>query len=323
MHTHILEVNNLSKLFPLKGGILGRTVAHVQAIRGVTLSIRPGETLGLVGESGCGKSTLGRTIIRLEDPTKGNIHFQGKDILSLNKKQMKGLRSNLQMIFQDPFSSLNPKMNVFQLLSEPIKLHERKKSPDQLKTDVLKIMADVGLPAEYMYRFPHEFSGGQRQRISIGRALAPHPQLIICDEPVSALDVSIQAQVINLLMDLQQKYNLAYLFISHDLTVVRHMSHRIAVMYLGKIVEMGENDDLYHNPKHPYTESLLASIPVAKVDRKQRTLLTGDVPSPINPPSGCAFHTRCPEVMPECKKIEPQLFTIKPGHIAACLKWQP
>ncbi len=318
MSNTILEVRNLVKNYPVRGGFWNRAINTVKAVSNVELQLTEGQTLGLVGESGCGKSTLGKVIIRLEEPTNGSIIFDNYDLTNLSKKELRNCRKDFQMIFQDPFGSLNPKLTVFQLLAEPLQLHE-KLDKEEIINKVHEIMNDVGLSTDQSDRYPHEFSGGQRQRISIGRALATNPKLIICDEPVSALDVSIQAQIINLLMDLQQKYRLTYLFISHDLTIVRHISHHIAVMYLGKIVEYGSNEEIYNNPSHPYTQALLSAVPtVHKGDRKDRILLEGDVPSPIDPPIGCAFHPRCRLAEDICKQEIPSLRTIANTHLVAC-----
>ncbi len=316
--SNILELSNVYKDYPIKGGILGRTIATVKAVRGVSLKLKRGETLGLVGESGCGKSTLGRSIIRLENPTSGKVFFDEVNILSLSKKELRRSRNNFQMIFQDPFSSLNPKMTINRLIGEPIRLHSPNLSKEETLVKIKEIMKDVGLPEEALNRYPHEFSGGQRQRISIGRALAASPKLIVCDEPVSALDVSIQAQILNLLMDLQQKYQLSYVFISHDLTVVKHVSHKIAVMYLGQIVEYADNDALFKNACHPYTIALLSAIPTATIGKKSQKPLTGDVPSPLKPPSGCSFHPRCPYKKEICTKEEPTLTPVGEEHAFAC-----
>jgi oligopeptide transport system ATP-binding protein len=325
MATPLLELKNLSKDFPIKGGLLSRQIATVQAVSDVSLTIKKGETLGLVGESGCGKSTLGRCIIRLIEPSNGQIFFDGKDITNLKGKELRNLRRNMQIIFQDPYASLNPRMTIGTIISEPLLIHKIGESKKDRSDRVYELLELVGLRREAADRYPHEFSGGQRQRIGIARALAVNPSLIVCDEPVSALDVSIQAQVINLLMDLQQRLGLTYLFIAHDLKVVEHISTRVAVMYLGKIVETATADDLYQNPQHPYTQALLSAIPVPKVGVKKgkRIILQGDVPSPVNPPSGCYFHPRCPIVEAECRVKMPLLKTTSTDHEARCLKVPP
>lgn len=314
----LLVVNNLVKKFPIHGGILGREVAAVQAIQGVSFSIKRGETLGLVGESGCGKSTLGRCILRLIEPTSGEVHFNGQNVLGFGADELRRIRRKMQIIFQDPFASLNPRMTVGNIIAEPIKIHGLAKGADVQKR-VSKLLDLCGLRAEAVNRYPHEFSGGQRQRICIARALAVEPEFIVCDEPVSALDVSIQAQIINLLQDLQRELKLTYLFIAHDLKVVEHISTRVAVMYLGKIVEIAKSEDLYRDPKHPYTRALFSAIPMPEPNSKrQRILLQGDVPSPINVPSGCPFHPRCPMMRENCKTDVPRLEEKVAGHFAAC-----
>ena len=314
----LVVVNNLVKRFPIKGGILGREVAAVQAIQGVSLTIKRGETLGLVGESGCGKSTLGRCILRLIEPTSGEVYFDGKSVLNLDAGELRRIRRKMQIIFQDPFASLNPRMTVGSILSEPIKIHGLAKGPDVLKR-VMKLLDLCGLRAEAVNRYPHEFSGGQRQRICIARALAVEPEFIVCDEPVSALDVSIQAQIINLLQDLQRELKLTYLFIAHDLKVVEHISNRVAVMYLGKVAEIADGEAIYKTPMHPYTRALFSAIPMPDPKgKRQRILLQGDVPSPINVPSGCSFHPRCPIVKDDCKQNVPGLEEKGQGHAAAC-----
>jgi len=314
----LLDVTDLRKHFPVRRGLLRRQAGSVFAVDGVSFSIAPGETLGLVGESGCGKSTVARTVMRLVEPTSGSIRLGGADITHLDKAAMRPFRRQMQIIFQDPFSSLNPRMSAGDIVREPIAFHgiaQGRAADDR----VAELFEQVGLRAAQMRLYPHQFSGGQRQRISIARALALDPQLIVGDEPVSALDVSIQAQVINLLMDLQRQKGLSYLFIAHDLAVVEHISHRVAVMYLGKIVEMADKVSLYRAPRHPYTEALLAAVPVPnpRIKRK-RQLLDGDVPSPMNPPPGCAFHTRCPYAEARCRVEAPLLRDVAPGHIAAC-----
>jgi oligopeptide transport system ATP-binding protein len=318
----LLRVENLVKSFPIQGGFLGREVASVKAVQGVSFEIKKGETLGLVGESGCGKSTLGRCLIRLIDPTSGKIFFKDKDITNVTGSELRSLRRELQIIFQDPFSSLNPRMTIGAVIEEPLIIHNLFSSPKDRLDRVYQLLETVGLRKEHFNRYPHEFSGGQRQRIGIARALAVEPELIVCDEPVSALDVSIQAQVINLMKDLQHKLGLTYIFIAHDLKVVEHVSDRVAVMYLGKIVEMAEAKEMYLDPQHPYTKALLSAIPVPDPKKKneQRIILKGDVPSPVSPPSGCNFHPRCPIAIDECKKIVPPLEDKRPMHPAACIR---
>jgi oligopeptide transport system ATP-binding protein len=318
----LLQVKNLKKYFPIKGGILSKTVGHVQAVDDISFDLYPGETVGLVGESGCGKSTAARTILRLIEPTGGEVFFEGQDILKLGKKPMRALRRQMQIIFQDPYASLNPRMTVASIVGEPLEIHKIAKGRAK-EERVANILEKVGLRPEHMRRYPHEFSGGQRQRIGIARALALNPKLIIGDEPVSALDVSIQAQVINLLEDLQREFNLTYLIIAHDLSVVEHISDRVAVMYLGKIVELATDRELYENPSHPYTEALLSAVPRPDPSiKKQRIILPGDVPSPINPPSGCRFHTRCLYAKADCKTVEPPLQDVGGGHYVACHYWK-
>jgi len=320
---YLLETRNLKMHFPIKAGMLQRTVGHVKAVDGVDLSVRRGETLGLVGESGCGKSTLARLILRLLEPTEGEVIFDGEDILGYDRKRMLGVRRNIQIVFQDPYASLNPRMTVGNIVAEPLKTHDvGDGSGGGRKKRVQELLEVVGLNPEHYNRYPHEFSGGQRQRIGVARAIALNPRLIICDEPVSALDVSIQAQVINLLQDLQKEFDLTYVFIAHDLSVVKHISDRVAVMYLGKIVEIGDRAALYSEPRHPYTASLLSAIPVPdpqKERERQRVVLSGDVPSPANPPEGCSFHTRCPRAQDYCTDHEPGLEgQEKEDHKAAC-----
>ena len=314
----VLEAIDLKKHFPVKKGLLRRTAGYVYAVDGVTFSIGEGETLGMVGESGCGKSTVARTVMRLIEPTAGTIRLDGTDVTRLGKADLRPFRRQMQMIFQDPFSSLNPRMSAGDIVGEPLLVHGLANGKEKDKA-VADIFDQVGLRRQQMRAFPHEFSGGQRQRISIARALALNPKLIVADEPVSALDVSIQAQVINLMQDLQREKGLSYLFIAHDLAVVEHISHRIAVMYLGKIVEYADKRTLFTNPQHPYTEALLSAVPVPNPKLKRaRRLLQGDVPSPINPPPGCAFHTRCPYAEARCKIDVPKLVEISPGHGVSC-----
>jgi oligopeptide/dipeptide ABC transporter ATP-binding protein len=314
----ILEVKGLKQYFPIKGGILGRTINHVKAVDGISFTIYEGETVSIVGESGCGKSTTGRSILRLEDPTSGEIRFNGQDLLSLNKRKMREMRKDLQVIFQDPFASLNPRQTVRRILEEAMEILNVVPKKQRGKRAV-ELLEQVGLRADFIDRYPHEFSGGQRQRIGIARALAVEPKLIICDEAVSALDVSVQAQVLNLLKKLQRDYKLTYLFISHDLGVVRHISDRVIVMYLGNIVEIGDKKSLFENPQHPYTKALLSAIPDPTRKRnKERIMLKGDVPSPIDPPSGCRFHTRCPMATEQCKLKKPEFTRVGPEHFVAC-----
>lgn len=315
----LLEVNNLKKHFPIKGGIFGKQIGAVKAVDGLDFYIKEGETLGMVGESGCGKSTTGRLILRLIEPTDGVVTFDGKKVLDLNKHEMREMRKDMQIIFQDPYASLNPRMSVGDIIGEAIQIHKLAGSKQARQKQVHDLLEKVGLTKTHATRYPHEFSGGQRQRIGIARALAVNPKLIICDEPVSALDVSIQAQVINLMQDLQKEFGLTYLFIAHDLSVVKHISDRVAVMYLGKMVELAPKDELYRNPKHPYTQALLSAIPIADPTvKRERILLEGDVPSPINPPSGCRFHTRCPYAKDICKVEDPAFKDTSDGHFAAC-----
>ena len=316
----LLKVRNLVKHFSVRGGILGREVDRVHAVDGVSLELDAGETLGVVGESGCGKSTTGRCILRLIEPTSGEVWFEGKDVMALDRKGLAALRRDMQIIFQDPYAALSPRMTVGSIIGEALIIHNLVNSRQEFEDRIVDLLETVGLNADHMRRFPHEFSGGQRQRIGISRALAVSPKLIVCDEPVSALDVSIQAQVINLLEDLQEKFSLTYLFIAHDLSVVEHISTRVAVMYLGRVVEIAPANELYTNPLHPYTEALLSAVPIPDPTvARNRIMLQGDVPSPINPPPGCHFHTRCPiKQMPLCGTERPELKQTKEGHWVSC-----
>jgi len=314
----LLEVENLKKYFPVKKGVFSRTVGQVKAVDGVSFTLNRGETLGLVGESGCGKTTVGRSILRLIEPTAGRITFNGKNLLELDREALRNTRASLQIIFQDPFSSLDPRMSVSQIIAEPIRNHLHL-SKSEIQDRVAYLMEHVGLHPEQRNRYPHEFSGGQRQRIGIARALALNPLVIICDEPVSALDVSIQAQVINLLAQLQEQMNLSYLFIAHDLSVVEHISNRVAVMYLGRIVELTTDKELYQNPLHPYSQALLSAVPIPDPEfHRQKIVLQGDVPSPANPPPGCTFHTRCPERAGICPQEIPVFKNMGQEHWVAC-----
>jgi oligopeptide/dipeptide ABC transporter ATP-binding protein len=315
----LLEVTGLKKHFPIQRGVFSRVSGQVYAVDGVSFTIGHGETLGLVGESGCGKSTVGRTLLKLLEPTDGTIRVGGEDITQLGPQAMLPYRRRMQMIYQDPYASLNPRMSAGEIVGEPLVVHQVG-TPAERRERVAQLFERVGLRPETIDRYPHEFSGGQRQRIGIARALALNPELIVGDEPVSALDVSIQAQIINLLMDLQDEFKLSYLFVAHDLAVVEHISHRVAVMYLGRIVELTDRKSLFEMPLHPYTEALLSAVPIPRASARERTrvILKGDVPSPINPPPGCHFHTRCPYVMPRCRQDVPTLREVTPGHWASC-----
>ncbi|HIY16507.1 MAG TPA: dipeptide ABC transporter ATP-binding protein [Candidatus Intestinimonas stercorigallinarum] len=317
-HSVLLEVQNLKTYFPIRGGLMRKAVGYVHAVEDVSFTIREQETFGLVGESGCGKSTTGRTILRLIEPTGGQILFQGSDLCALGQEAMRRRRRDMQLVFQDPYASLNPRMTVRRLLEEPLLTHFSL-SPKELEEQVLWMSAAVGLAPEQLERYPHQFSGGQRQRISIARALICKPKFVVADEPVSALDVSIQSQILNLLMSLQKELKLSYLFISHDLNVVRHISNRVGIMYLGRIVEQGETEEVYRHPAHPYTQALLSAIPKRDpAEEKVRIHLDGDVPNPADPPKGCPFHDRCPRCMEVCRQTLPADRQVSPGHFAAC-----
>jgi oligopeptide transport system ATP-binding protein len=319
----LVSVRNLVKHFPIKKGIFSRTVGHVKAVDNVSFDIFPHETLGVVGESGCGKTTAGRTLLRLIEPSSGEAFFKGQDLFKLGGAELRKARRNMQIIFQDPYSSLNPRMTVDSIIGEAMEIHGIAKGEER-RERVKELLLRVGLQPSYINRYPHEFSGGQRQRLGIARALALKPEFIVCDEAVSALDVSVQAQVLNLLSDLQQEFKLSYMFIAHDLSVVRHISQRVAVMYLGQIVEMSDCDELYANTLHPYAQALLSAIPVPIPGRaRKRIILKGDVPTPINPPSGCRFHTRCPQCFAPCDKVEPKTLEVTPGHFVKCHLYDP
>ena len=315
---NLVEIKNLYKYFPVRGGLLQRIVAWVQAVDNVSFAIKEGETLGMVGESGCGKTTVGRTLLRLVPATAGQVSFEGQDVFKANGRELKLLRRNMQIIFQDPYSSLDPRMPVGESIAEGLLVHGMGNRQERFET-VINTLRKVGLQDYHARRYPHEFSGGQRQRIGIARALALRPKFIVCDEPVSALDVSIQAQVLNILKELQREFGLTYLFIAHNLSVVEHISDRVAVMYLGKIVELADRDELYRNPLHPYTQALLSAIPMPDPNYKpDRVILKGDVPSPLRPPSGCRFHPRCPVAFKHCAEQEPDFKEASPGHLVAC-----
>ena len=316
----LLEVKGLKKYFPIKRGVFSHTVGNVKAVDDVSFTIKRGETLGLVGESGCGKTTAGRSILRLIEPTAGSVKFEGEEVTTMTMERLREMRRKMQIIFQDPYSSLNPRITVGGMLSEILKVHQLRKTEAEIKDRVEELLQTVGLNPLHARRYPHEFSGGQRQRIGIARALSVEPSFIVCDEPVSALDVSIQSQVLNLLMDLQERLGLTYLFIAHDLSVVKHISDRVAVMYLGEIVEITDYKALYADPKAPYTQALLSAVPIANPRaERQRIVLTGDVPSPANVPTGCYFHPRCPQAFSDCQSIHPVLIDDKQGHMVRCL----
>lgn len=318
MKTPLLQVSNLKKEFPIKGGVFGKTINTVKAVNGVSFTLHKGETLGIVGESGCGKSTTGKLLLRLFEPTDGEILFENENILTFSKEKMRKVRRDMQMVFQDPFASLNPRHSVEKILEEPLIVHGLYTKEERRKK-VREILEIVGLRKEHAKRYPHQFSGGQRQRIGIARALMTNPKLIIADEPVSALDVSIQSQVLNLLKDLQKQFDLTYVFISHDLGVVRHISDRVGVMYLGHLVELTDSEELYENPLHPYTKGLISAVPIADPNyEREKITIKGDIPSPSNPPSGCVFHTRCYACMDICKKEKPELKQMDHGHYVAC-----
>ena len=320
---YLLEVNNLKKYFPIKKGVLQRVTGHVKAVDDVSFKIKKGQTMGLVGESGCGKTTAGRTILKLHDPTAGEVIFNGENVFNKSKRELKTLRTKMQIIFQDPYSSLNPRLPVFELVGEALREHMLVRNTREMQAKVLEIIDKCGLTKEQATRYPHQFSGGQRQRIGIARALALNPEFVVCDEAVSALDVSIQSQIINLLKDLQDDMGLSYLFISHDLSVVKLISDEVGVMYLGQMVEMGTKEQIFSNPRHPYTDVLLAAAPVydpRNRGKRKRTLLEGDIPSPANPPSGCRFHTRCIYARDVCKKSIPEYREVEPGHFCMCHK---
>lgn len=318
----LVRVENLKKHFPIMGGMAGRQIGAVKAVDGISFGIKESETLGMVGESGCGKSTAGRAILQLHKPTAGQVFFKDQDLTQMRSEEIRQLRPKIQMIFQDPYATLNPRHSVRKIIGEPLIIHGiMRKGSAELKDKVAELLKLVGMDPAYMRRFPHEFSGGQRQRIGIARALSLNPDFIVCDEPISALDVSIQAQVVNLMQDLQEQLGIAYLFIAHDLSMVKHISHRIAVMYLGKTMELAERNTLFDNPLHPYTQSLNSAVPIPdpKLEQnRKRFILKGDPPSPANPPSGCVFHTRCPLTVEKCIKVEPEFREIHPGHFVAC-----
>jgi len=317
MSENILEVENLRKYFPIRGGILLRQVAAVHAVDDVSLNVKQGEILGIVGESGCGKTTLARTILRLIEPTAGTVRYMGRNIFKLKEKEMRKLRLEMAMIFQDPYSSLNPRMTVADIVGEPLDIHALAKGAEKEKR-IMELLRKVGLAPFHLYRYPHEFSGGEKQRIGIARALAGNPKLLVADEPVSSLDVSVRAAILNLLNDLQDEYGFTLLYVSHDLSTVKHMCDRVAVMYLGKLAELGPIEDVFNNPLHPYTEALMSAIPIPGKKRKDRIILKGSVPTPINPPPGCRFNPRCQYSEPDCGKDTPELIEAKTGHFVAC-----
>lgn len=318
MQQPILEVKGLKKYFPIHGGVLGKKVGDVKAVDDISFDVKKGEILGIVGESGCGKSTTGKSILRLIEPTDGEVKFEGTDVTTLSLEEMRKLRRDMQIIFQDPYASLNPRHTVEKIIGEPLLVHGMN-SGSERKARVQELLEVVGLSAYHASRYPHQFSGGQRQRIGIARALANNPKLIICDEPVSALDVSVQSQILNLMESLRDEFNLTYVFIAHDLSVVKHISDRVGVMYLGRMVELTDKDELFENPKHPYTQALMSAVPDPDPDVEQeRIILQGDVPSPANPPSGCAFHTRCPVAMDICSKVRPTFDPVEDNHFVAC-----
>lgn len=319
MANSLLQVKNLVKYFPIKKGVFRKTVGWIKAVDDISFEVYEGETLGLVGESGCGKTTTALTILRLEEPTEGQVIFDGKDITRIKRSDMRKERKNMQMIFQDPYSSLDPRMRIKDIIAEGMLTHNILKNTQERYKKVGELLKKVGIPAEYMNRFPHEFSGGQRQRIGIARALALEPKIIMCDEAVSALDVSIRSQIINLLKDLQEEYNLTYLFVAHDLSVIKYISDRVVVMYLGKIVEIADKKKFFNDTLHPYAQALISAVPVPNPDyKKERIILQGDVPSPANPPKGCRFHPRCSNIMDICSEVEPKLSEIKERHFVAC-----
>lgn len=319
----LIKVNNLKKYFPVTSGFFSKVSGHIKAVDGVSFYINEGETLGLAGESGCGKTTTGRSILRLVEPTSGTVSYKGQNILNLNQKELRRMRPQFQIIFQDPYSSLNPRMKVLDIVGEALVVHKMVSKKDK-KDHVAGVLKKVGLPEYALGQYPHEFSGGQRQRISIARAIALNPSFIVCDEPVSALDVSIQAQIINLFIKLQEELKLSYLFIAHDLSVIKHISDRVAIMYLGKIVETAPTKDLFENPLHPYTKALLSAVPVPDPTKhSKRIILKGDIPSPQNPPPGCSFHTRCPFAKPICHKEEPEAINVGDNHIVKCILVKP